>query len=59
MAQSQQIHDCILEYQKIVNEIKRLANNTEDKILRSTLEESAHRVRMCIQECEFAAKQVL
>lgn len=59
MALSQQIHQSILEYQEIVNELKTLSRNTEDKYLRSTLEESAHRLRMCIHECEFASRQVL
>ncbi|MCW3490935.1 hypothetical protein [Dethiobacter alkaliphilus] len=47
-----------MEYQKIVNQLKELAMSTEDKNLRSTLEESVHRVRMCILECEYAAKQL-
>jgi hypothetical protein len=57
MTQYSQIQQCIKECQTVMSEIQSLANQASDTRLKSTLMESAHRLDMCMRECEYASKQ--
>jgi BMFP domain-containing protein YqiC len=53
----QKIQQCIKDCQSAMSEIQSLSSQATDTKLKSTLEESAHHLDMCMRECEFAAKQ--
>lgn len=57
MKETEQLHQCINDCQKVVKDLQSLASDASDKRLKSTLDESAHHLEMCIHECEFASKQ--
>lgn len=53
----QKLDQCISECRQVVSEIQNLTDQAKDRELKSTLNESAHHLEMCIHECEFAKKQ--
>ncbi len=57
MDQKQQIQQCIQDCQQVINQLQFISNQVQDKALKSTVNESAHHLEMCIKECEFAWKQ--
>jgi len=57
MDQKQQIQQCISDCREVISELQSLANKTDDKMLKSSLMESAHHLDMCVRECDFAFKQ--
>lgn len=58
MSGTQQLNECIDKCQQVIKELQSLSNmsnnNTE---LKSTLNESAHHLQMCMHECQFASQQ--
>lgn len=57
MNQKQQLEKCMQDCQNVVNELQSLANQANETKLKSTLDESAHHLDMCLRECEYASKQ--
>ncbi len=57
MDQRQKIKQCIQDCQQTVSRLQSISGSAGDKAVKSTLEESAHHLEMCIKECEFAFKQ--
>lgn len=57
MNQKQKIQQCISDCQQVINELQSLATKANNERVKSTLEESAHHLDMCVRECDFAAKQ--
>ncbi|MBS4032184.1 MAG: hypothetical protein KGZ63_12300 [Clostridiales bacterium] len=57
MDQKQKLQKCMQDCQNIVNELQSLANQANETKLKSTLDESAHHLDMCLRECEYASKQ--
>ncbi|MBS4022516.1 MAG: hypothetical protein KGZ79_08845 [Dethiobacter sp.] len=57
MDQKQQLQQCIKDCQNVVSELQSMAKKSNDEKLKSTLDESAHHLDMCVRECEFASKQ--
>lgn len=57
MSQNQQLQQCISDCQNIMSKLQSMAGTSQDIKLRSTLDESAHHLDMCVRECEYASKQ--
>lgn len=58
MSQHQQrLQQCISDCRQVISELQSLSGKTQDTRLRSTLNESAHHLEMCVHECEYALKQ--
>lgn len=58
MDQIQELNQCIDHCKQIKDQIDSLSESSQNKVLRSTLNESAHHLDMCLQECQFALKQI-
>ncbi|MBZ4688505.1 MAG: hypothetical protein PWQ96_1349 [Clostridia bacterium] len=57
MSGKQKIQQCISDCQQVINDLQSLADSTTETKLKSTLNESAHHLEMCVHECQFALKQ--
>lgn len=57
MNQNQQLQQAMKDCQNAMSQLHSLAEKTSDTRMKSTLNESAHHLHMCIHEIEFASKQ--
>ena len=55
--QQQQIKDCIKSCQDVMKKMQPMAQGINEKMLKSTIDESVHHLEMCMYECEWAADQ--
>ena len=51
---SNQIQQCIQHCNQTANQLRSLANQTQDPTLRDMLTEGAHHVEMCVKKCDFS-----
>lgn len=51
-----QIQDCIQHCNQVSNQLRSLANQSQDSTLRNMLTESANHMEMCIKKCEFSSQ---
>lgn len=52
----QKLQKCIQDCRQVMTDLQSLSNSSQGAALKSTLQESAHHLEMCVHECEFATK---
>lgn len=57
MPLQQQIQNCIQQCVQTANQLRTLANQAPDSVLRDRLTEGSRHIELCIKECEFATQR--
>ena len=57
MSSQKMLQQCVSDCRKVMSDLQSFSGNTKDIRFKSTLDESAHHLDMCVRECEFAIRQ--